>query len=250
MAPSITLATLGSGAMPEPVTVLLVLAGVVYVMWQRMRGEPLQAKRLLALPLVFTVLGIVELTGSGAPRLHSESLVFLVAGSLLSVVLGAARGATIELFSRQGHLWQRYRGTTIALWGALIASKLVLALVAHLAGAPNTTDLTLSLGLSLAGEAALVAPRALSSGVPFAPDRKQPDRKQPDRRRQGRATGTFAGCRPDATTLRGSRWDDDASMRGSSCDKSRDDAGRWPSPIWHDGLSWVGDRIERSGRDR
>ncbi len=164
--------------MPTSLTVLLVIAGVIYVMWRRLRGEPLQAKRLVVLPAVFSALGIVDLTGPRVPHLSPEAIAFLVAGASVSLVLGAARGATIELFSQGGFLGQRYRLATVVLWGALIASKLVLALVAHVTGASGGTGLMLCLGLSLAGEAAVVAPRALSTGVPFAP---APNRSRPSR---------------------------------------------------------------------
>lgn len=54
------------GRFPSPVTILLVLAGIAYVMWSRMQGQPLQAKRLLVLPAVFVVIGIGDLTGKHA----------------------------------------------------------------------------------------------------------------------------------------------------------------------------------------
>jgi hypothetical protein len=162
------------GSVPSPLTILLVLAAVGYVLWSRMQGRPLKAKRLLVLPAIFTVLGVTDLTGSSAPHLSSTDLAFLVVSVTLSVVLGAARGATIQLYPQDGELWQRYRPSTVGLWLVLIGSKLALAVVAHGAGASagaGTSTLLLSLGVSLLAEAAIVAPRALSTGVPFAVDR-------------------------------------------------------------------------------
>ncbi len=183
-----TAAATHSGGIPSPVTILLVIAAIGYVLWSRMQGRPLQARRLLVLPAILTVLGIFSLTGSSAPHLGSKDIAFLAASITLSVVLGAARGATIELYPQQGALWQRYRPSTVALWIALIASKLVLAGIAssqHAQAGGGTNSLLLSLGLSLLAEAAIVGPRALSTGLPFAPhDHKQ----SPPRPTQARPT--------------------------------------------------------------
>lgn len=183
-----TAATAHGGGIPSPVTILLVIAAIGYVLWSRMQGRPLQARRLLVLPAVLTVIGIFDLTGSSAPHLGSKDIAFLVASITLSVVLGAARGATIELYPREGALWQRYRRRTVALWITLISAKLVLAALAsaaHAQAGGGTNSLMLSLGLSLAAEAAIVGPRALSTGLPFAP---HDDKKAPARPTQARPT--------------------------------------------------------------
>ena len=135
-----------------------------------MQGQPLQAKRLLVLPAVFVVLGISDLTGHHA-HYTAADIVFLVVGGALAAALGAARGATVELFARDGELWQRYRPVSVALWLALIAAKLILAAIAGAAGASaaaGTNGLLLALGISLAAEAAVTGPRALATGIPFA----------------------------------------------------------------------------------
>jgi hypothetical protein len=147
-----------------------------------MHGQPLKAKRLVVLPLLFTVIGVTDLTSSTAPHLGSADIAFLVVGAALSAGLGVARGLTIELFPKDGELWQRYRRSTVVLWVVLIASKLILTVIAHAAGAgagAGTDTLLLVIGLSLFGEAAVVAPRALSSGIPFATDRPRDDPSVP-----------------------------------------------------------------------
>jgi CheY-like chemotaxis protein len=68
------------------------------VLWSRMKGQPLKLKRLLVLPVILTVLGITDLTGSSAPHLTPKDIAFLVVGTVISAVLGATRGATIELY--------------------------------------------------------------------------------------------------------------------------------------------------------
>ena len=153
--------TRSGGSLPAPLVVVLLVAGVGYVLWRRSKGEPVQTRRLLVLPAVFTILGVIDLTKAGAPHLSPADVAFVVTGALISFGLGAARGATVELFPRGGYLYQRYRKTTVALWAALVAAKLGLDLAAHLAGATGaqgTHTLMLSLGVSLLGETVFVAP--------------------------------------------------------------------------------------------
>jgi hypothetical protein len=168
----------GGGGIPSPLTILLVVAGVGYVLWSRTQGRPLKARRLVVLPLLFIVLGVSDLSSSSAPHLTSTAIAFLFASCVISIVLGAARGATIELYPKDGELWQRYRSSTVVLWIALIAAKIVLAVVAHGTGSAagaGTDSLLLALGLSLLAEAAVIAPRALSTGVPFATSQARHD---------------------------------------------------------------------------
>jgi hypothetical protein len=163
----------------------------------------LKAKQLLVLPLVFTVIGVTDLTSSTARHLGSADVAFLAAGVAISAVLGVARGATIELFPKDGELWQRYRPSSVALWIALIATKLVLIVVAHGAAAAaggGTNTLLLTLGVSLLGEAALLAARALSTGLPFASDHDQPSDHQSGRARHRRSTRRPLARHDPATT--------------------------------------------------
>jgi hypothetical protein len=205
---------------PSPITILLAVAAVGWMLWSHMKGQPLQARRLLVLPVVLVVLGITDLTGSSAPHLTPKDITFLVIGAGISAVLGAARGATIELYPRQGELWQRYRPVTIGLWIALIATKVVLMVSASAAGASaggGTSSLLFSLGVSLLAEAAIVGPRALSTGVPFAAKRDNSER--------GRS-------RPSRT----SRF---SAMASPGDEGEQDDVPQWRSPSVGDGVNWV-----------
>lgn len=165
--PTMIAAAADSGRFPSPVTIALGVAAIGYVLWSRMQGQPLVPKRLIVLPAVLLVLGISDLTGS-----HHQTgadIGFLVGGALLSGALGAARGSTIELFARDGVLWQRYRPVTVALWVALILSKIVLAVIASATGAKGaaTNGLLFTLGVSLLAESATVGPRALATHIPL-----------------------------------------------------------------------------------
>jgi hypothetical protein len=177
MASSLTTLAAGHAAahstIPSPLTIVLVVAAVGWMLWSRMKGQPLKVRRLLVLPVVLTVLGITDLTGSSAPHLTAKDIGFLATGAAISAVLGAARGATIVIYPQAGELWQRYRPVTVGLWITLIATKLILMVIAgaaHASAGGGTSSLLLTLGISLLAEAAIVGPRALSTGLPFATD--------------------------------------------------------------------------------
>ena len=210
MAGPVTLAAVHSGGIPSPVTILVGMAAVGYVLWSRMRGQPLNARRLVVLPVVLIVVGVAGLTGSSAPRLSGTDVGFLAASVAISVVLGAARGATIELYPDGGELWQRYRPVTVALWVTLVAAKLALAGIASVAGASaggGTHSLLLCLGASLIAEAAVVGPRALSTGLSFARDSKDAARSWLARSRTDLSDGAEGQGRfPEA-----SWWDNGTS---------------------------------------
>ena len=217
-------------AIPSPLTIVLAVAAVGYVLWSRMKGQPLQARRLLVLPVVLTVLGITDLTGSSAPHLTPKDIGFLAASAGLSAVLGAARGATIELYPQGGELWQRYRPATVGLWITLIAAKLILMVIAdaaHASAGGGTSSLLLALGVSLLAEAAIVGPRALSTGLPFAAGHQDAGsgRPGPSRSRPSPASSR-PGDSPDQTAP---PPDED----------EQDDAPRWRSPSLSDGVSWL-----------
>ena len=229
-------------AIPSPLTIVLAVAAVGWVLWSRMKGQPLQAKRLLVLPVVLTVLGITELTGSLAPHLTANDIGFLVLGAGLSAVLGAARGATIELYPLGGELWQRYRPATVALWITLIAARLIVMVIAgaaHASAGGGTSSLLLTLGLSLLAEAAIVAPRALSTGLPLAAGHQDSGRPGPARSGPSPASG-FPGMTPPPQRPASSRpgeSPDQPAPPGSP--GARGDAGPWRSPSVSDGVSWL-----------
>jgi hypothetical protein len=216
MAGSLTLAELHGGDIPSPVTILVGVAAGGYVLWSRMRGQPLNARRLLVLPVVITVVRVTDLTGSSAPRLSGTDVGFLAAGLAISVVLGAARGATIELYPNGGELWQRYRPVTVVAWVTLVVTKLVLAGIAFAAGASaggGTHSLLLSLGASLIAEAAVVGPRARSTGLPNDRDTKDVAGTRPGRSRTDLSDGAGGSGRAPAEL----RWDNRVSRPTRSC---------------------------------
>ncbi len=150
--------------MSGPVEIVLVLTAVGYVLVRRMMGEPAQARRMLILPAVLSLIGLSEVSGEVKTPL---SLLFLVATAAISVVLGALRGASVRISQHDGLTFVRYTGVTVVLW----VLNLAIEFGAHLAlGATDPKDagavgnsLLLLLGLGILTEGLVVLYRALRS---------------------------------------------------------------------------------------
>lgn len=156
-------------------TALLVIAVVVYTMARRFAGEPLTSRRLVAMPVVLTLIGVYQIAQVGLSHVTAD-LVALGLGGLIAFGGGALRGRTVRIFVRDGHVWYRYTWVTLAVWGALIALRFAQAATAVSFGADQavlTAALLMTLGLSFLGEAAVVGPRAMATGAPFAPRRRE-----------------------------------------------------------------------------
>jgi hypothetical protein len=137
--------------------ILLIAGIVVVVIVRRFTGQPVQA-RSAVLPLAITVWGLIQLRGT---HLGAADLAFLAIEMLFAVAVGAARAATIQLYLRDGQLWQRYRWSTLAVWIAAVALRAGLVAAGHLMGVHVvTSSLTFVLGLSFVAEAGVVGYRA------------------------------------------------------------------------------------------
>jgi ABC-type methionine transport system permease subunit len=138
-------------------TYLLITAGVLYVLVRRFRGEPLNARDLLAPPAFLLFFGI-----RAVDEFHLLYLLPLAAG----FAFGAFRGMTITLFERDGHLWQRYTPWTLLVWVTSIGVSFGFAVLLD-----HHAPTQLSIGVSMLGELCAVGAKALHTGLPFAPER-------------------------------------------------------------------------------
>ncbi|RGD58344.1 DUF1453 domain-containing protein [Kitasatospora xanthocidica] len=149
----------------------LIAVVVVVVVIRRLRGEPLNARDLFAPPVVLTALGVWALAQKHG--LGTADYGWIAAGAGLGVALGAVRGATIRVYEREGVLWQRYAGRTFLVAAVSLALMAgFAALAAHFGLAADARPIQLSIGVSFLGEALVVGFRALSSGTPFAPEKR------------------------------------------------------------------------------
>jgi hypothetical protein len=154
----------------SPEQLLIVVAIVGYVLVRRFVGQPLQPRALL-LPLAVTIYGAYQLRGH---HLSGVDVALIGIEVVVALAVGLVRGTTIQIFTRDGHLWWRYRLVTLLVWVAGALLRFGLATGGHLAGADLDAGgtLLLMLGVSLVAETAVVGVRAARTGVPFAPDRR------------------------------------------------------------------------------
>jgi len=154
-------------------TVVAVVGIVFYVIGKQLVGSALSGKRLVVLPVVLTVIGIVEINGNKLPA-DATDIVLLVASGSIAVAIGAILGAITRLERRDGYLWAQLPKRGLWLWGGLLVSRLVITGIAHLSGAhiaAGTSAILLTLGLNRAAQALVVVPRAIAAGIPFAPEK-------------------------------------------------------------------------------
>jgi hypothetical protein len=154
-------------------TVVAAIAIVGLVIGQQVVGQAVRGRRLLVLPAVLTAIGIADLSGGGS---HPTGLdVALIAASgAIAVAIGLAMGALTRLERRDGHLWAQLPKNGLWLWAGLVVSRLAITGIAHASGAHvagGTAAILLVLGLNRVAQAAVVAPRAVSAGIPFAPEK-------------------------------------------------------------------------------
>jgi hypothetical protein len=152
--------------------ILAVIGVIGYIIVRQILGEPLRGKRAVVLPAILTVIGFSDLHGNGG-HLQPVDVTCLVAGAIGSAVIGLGFGAITRLESRNGYLWAQLPVRGLWLWGALAAWRVAVfamaaAMHAHVAASSST--LLFSLGVNRLAQAAVIVPRALAAGVPFAPE--------------------------------------------------------------------------------
>ena len=105
--------------------------------------------------------------------------------AVASISFGVFRGRTIELFIRDGELWERATWTNLGIgWGGLLLVRLGLIAAATAVGATlaaSPTSIPLMLAITLAAQMLVVGDRAKSSGAVIAPSRRE--RRRANRKR-------------------------------------------------------------------
>ncbi|UUV30467.1 DUF1453 domain-containing protein [Amycolatopsis roodepoortensis] len=148
--------------------IALVVAVVVVIVVRRLRGEPLVAREVFGAPVVLLAIGVYGLTK--LEHFTFTDGAWLVLGSVVGCVLGAVRATTTKLFERDGVLWLRYTGWTFGVWVLSMLVNFGVGFLATMAGAhPDARPVTLSIGVSLLGEALVLGMRAKTTGLPYAP---------------------------------------------------------------------------------
>ena len=151
--------------MSGPVEIVLIVAAVGYLMVRRLIGEPAQAKQMLILPAILSVVGLSTVSGEVKT---AASLVFLVGTAAISVVLGVLRGVSVRISRRDGTAFVRYTPVTVGLWVANIVVKIGVNLALDAfdpqdAGGVSNSML-LTIGAGILAEGLVVLYRALRAG--------------------------------------------------------------------------------------
>jgi hypothetical protein len=192
--------------MSGPIEIILVIGVVCYILIRRLLGEPAEGKRMLLLPAVLVVVGVLNVTKLTQTPL---SVVFLVATTAISMVLGLLRGVSIRLFPRDGLVFMRYTGVTVALLVLNLALKfganILLRVVDPHDVASVGSGLYLTLGASMLCEGVVVLFKAVRTDgrILWAKGKKgQAHTMSPFLDSlQGRMSGTVADPSPSAPTV-------------------------------------------------
>lgn len=153
--------------------ILAVIGVIGLVIYQQLSGQSLRGKRVVLLPAVLTVIGFTDLTGGGR-HLQAADFVWLAVGAAGSIAIGLGFGAIMQLESRDGTLWARMPVRGLWLWLALVAWRGIVYLPAaamHAHVAASSATLLFALGLNRLAQAAVIVPRAMAAGIPFAPEK-------------------------------------------------------------------------------
>jgi hypothetical protein len=154
--------------------ILAVVGIIAFVVLRQIRGEALRGKRAVLLPAILTVIGFTDLHGQGGAHLGAADIAAIVIGVAGSALIGLGFGAVTRLEERGGYLWAQLPMSGLWLWGALFAWRaldFVIASCLHAHVAASSATLLFSLGVNRLAQAAVIVPRAMSMGVPFAPEK-------------------------------------------------------------------------------
>ena len=150
----------------------LAVVGIIgFVVYQQVAGELLQGKRVVVLPAVVTVIGFLDLRGH---HTGAADIAWLTVGAAGSLLIGLAFGLITRLEARDGVLWGKLPLRGLWLWVALVAWRVLIMALAARTGAhvaASATPLLFTLGLNRLGQAAVIVPRAMRAGIPFAPEK-------------------------------------------------------------------------------
>jgi hypothetical protein len=142
--------------------ILIYVALIGYVVFKKVQGQPLKTpKGLFALPVILVIIGYGDLAHGTGPK--PIEITLIVIGALLSLALGALRGRTDKLSTRDGSPFMQWGATSLALFIGNLAAKLVLDLIAIAAGSTASAagkSLIFTLGLTLLGEALVLFVRS------------------------------------------------------------------------------------------
>jgi hypothetical protein len=138
---------------------------LVVVIRRQMVLRPVGSARMLAIPAILLLFGLFsDRTLPG--RLDSAAgIVLLVAGVLIGAVAGVARGFSQRLIWRDGVVYARGTGWTLALWVATVLLRVGMAALGAVLHAPEGTgEVVLFLAITIGVQNLMLIRRA---GLPL-----------------------------------------------------------------------------------
>ncbi len=144
------------------------LAIVVFFIVRQLRSDRFE-QRSLIFPIGLGIYGAVILNNTSKQHpVTAASAGLLGLSAAASVGFGVVRGCTIELFERDGELWERATWATIAGWIGLLATRVVIIAAATVIGATlaaSASSIPLMLEVTLATQTIVVGRRARETGL-------------------------------------------------------------------------------------
>jgi hypothetical protein len=145
---------------------------VVVVIVGQVKGQMLRGRRVILLPVVLLIIGLVGLAGVHGMTALGVGLIGL--STAIAAAIGMAQGAWMHLEERPGGLWGRMPGRAVWLWGALVLSRIAVIALGALLGAKaaSSTDAILFvLGVNRLAQGGIITLRAMAAGIPFAAEK-------------------------------------------------------------------------------
>jgi hypothetical protein len=133
-----------------PIEIVVIVAVIAYLLVRRLVGEPAEVKRMLLVPAIVTIAGIVDL---GPVAQSWVSIWFLIGSAVVSAVIGLLRGASVRVFPQDGIVFMRYTFTTVILWAVNLAIRFgatfLLGMIDSKAEHATSNGLALTLGVGM-----------------------------------------------------------------------------------------------------
>ncbi len=151
--------------------IAIYLAIIGFILFRRLRGEAVpDPKKLFVLPVIVGAIGLENISHAKA---NAIAIGVIVAGSALSLGLGALRGRLDRLSIVNGAPYMAWTAGSVVILVVNVLLKLVFDVSGVAAGGTKTAltgSILLSLGLTLLGEAAIIWVRAQSLTTGGAPE--------------------------------------------------------------------------------
>lgn len=150
-----------SGLQQGLITGAIAVLVLVWVIRRQMTERRLSTTRMLTIPVLLVLIGLVQDSTMFDKLTSPTAILLLVGGVLIGAIGGVARAASQRLIWRDGVVYTRGTGWTMALWVATVLVRVGMAALGSALHAPEGTgEILLFLGVTLMVQNLLLARRA------------------------------------------------------------------------------------------